>query len=356
MSTPKQTPLLRIQGLRTWFRTEQGMVRAVEDVAFEVRAGEAVGVVGESGSGKTQTFFSVFGLSHGRPGVVAGRARFDGTELLSGLNDHVRIDTDATGRPIVRKREHAWARRHRRLLAGILGHDIALIFQEPRRSLIPYWTVGRHLQEVLRRQGEPDSHAGALLSRLGFRHPQRVLQAFPEELSGGEAQRIMLALAVAAKPRILIADEPTTAVDPLSQARILAEIQRIYEESELALVLISHDLAVVSTMVDRVTVMYRGRVVEHCAATVLADGEAAALHPYTAELQGSQQRRSQGLPILPPVDGHGPVATAVGCPYTRQCPLRARLPAELQRRCQMEMPPLAEVGPEHAVACWGMHA
>jgi peptide/nickel transport system ATP-binding protein len=347
-------PLLSIQGLRTWFETPHGMVRAVESVSLDVGVGQAIGIVGESGSGKTQTFFSVFGLSRGEPGLVAGSARFAGVDLLEGLSTHVRVSGDDRAPTVVRSHPHRWEKLHQRRLERVLGREVALIFQEPRRSLVPYWTVGRHLEQVLRRRNEEPSSAGDLLDRLGFRNPARVLQAFPEELSGGEAQRVILALAMAARPRLLIADEPTTAVDPISQVRILEEIQRMYQETRPALVLISHDLAVVRRMVIQVVVMYRGRVVEQAPVGLLHDAPPESLHPYTAALRESQHRRLEGLPIVPPPPEDGPVAEPSGCPFTRQCRLRPRLGVDVQQRCRTKMPPLVQIGSSHHVACWGV--
>lgn len=201
-------PLLEIRGLKTWFETPAGMARAADGVSITVDAGEAVGIVGESGSGKTQTLHSVFGLSMGWPGVVAGSARLANTEILAGLNEHVSLGPTTNGdTPVVRKNTQRWDAIQHARLQPILGRDVAMMFQDARRSLVPYWTIRRHLLHVLRRRDaalDHETEARAQLERFGFRDTAHILDAFPEQLSGGEAQRAMLALAMAMKPRLLI--------------------------------------------------------------------------------------------------------------------------------------------------------
>ena len=350
-------PLLSIRHLHSWFETPAGMVRAVANMSLDVQPREALGIVGESGSGKTQTFFSVFGLSQGWPGVVGGTARFDEVDLLDGLSTHVTLpaaDDDAT--PVV-KNSQRWNAIHHARLAPILGSDVAMIFQDARRSLVPYWTIRQHLVHVLRRQDANADHprqAEDVLSRFGFRDPNHVLDAFPEQLSGGEAQRAMLALAMAMKPRLLVADEPTTALDAINQMRVLGELQRIHAETDVALVLISHDLAVVARVVDHVLVVFGGAVVERVPASMLTSGSEDRLHPYSKELRESQRRRAAGLPILGTTREGAAARRASGCPYAGRCDLRPRLSAQLQTRCDTEFPDELKLADDHYVACWGM--
>lgn len=353
MTGGSSRPLLAVRDLRTWFETPRGMVRAVERISFEVAPGQAVGVVGESGSGKTQTFFSLFGLSTGRPGVVGGSAEIGGVKLLEGLGEYVEIEESGVDQAaVVRKNTARWGRLHRRRLQGILGRDVTVIFQEPRQSLIPYWTVGQHLRKALKRRGSSSSEHD-LLARLGFSDPGRTLDALPEELSGGEAQRVMLALATAGDPSLLIADEPTTAVDAVSQVMIIEEIQRLHGAGGLAIVVISHDLTVLELLVDEVLVLFKGRLIERVPMRALAGSSSRRFHPYTEELRESQRRRAAALPIPLAVQENGG-APASGCPYASRCSLRPRLSPRQQVRCGAEMPPLLEVRTDHHVACWGL--
>ena len=357
MSTTK--PLFEITGLRSWFETPAGLVRAVEDVSLHVGAGERVGIVGESGSGKTQLFFAVLGLSSGYPGVVAGSARMGEVAILDGLAEHVTISPNPDHpTPAVAKRWERWNRIHHARLDGVLGRDMAILFQDPRRSLIPYWTISRHLSEALARHsnnGDAESRAMTLLSSLGFRDPGRVMQSFPEQLSGGEAQRAMLALTMAMQPRLLVADEPTTGLDAINQVRVLQQLRSVQEEAGLALVLISHDLSVVERVVDRVVVMLGGRILERAPVSILAGGDAGgARHPYTRSLRESQERRSAGRPIRGRVDSTQLRRTASGCPFAARCSLRNRLSLDLQSLCSNVFPPETIVSDDHAVACWGV--
>lgn len=334
------------------------MVRAVRGVSLDVRPGQAVGIVGESGSGKTQTFFSVFGLSQGWPGVVGGACRFGDVDILRGLSEYVTVDSsDRSAAPVVRKNAQRWNAVHHARLAPILGSDVAMMFQDARRSLVPYWTIRQHLVHVLRRVDDSGDHAAAaatLMSRFGFRGPGRVLDAFPEQLSGGEAQRAMLALTMAMHPRLLIADEPTTSLDAINQMRVLDELQRLHAESELAMVLISHDLAIVGRVVDYVFVMFGGTVVERAPVSLLTSGSKTSLHPYSSALRESQRRRAAGLPIGASTRGRDAEPRTVGCPYASRCDLRPKLPTPIQARCAAEFPAEVKVAAGHFVSCWGI--
>lgn len=362
MSDVPAHALLDVRGLRSWFETSGGLVRAVEGVSLHVGEGERVGIVGESGSGKTQTFFALLGLAHGYPGVVAGTARLGKVDLLGGLDAHVRV-TPSLDHPhaVVHKESERWRRLQDERLRGVLGRDVSILFQDPRRSLIPYWTIGRHLDETLRRRtgAHPaPGRAADLLARLGFEQPSRILSSFPEQLSGGQAQRAMLALTMAMEPRLLVADEPTTGLDTINQGRALEQLQRVQEEAGLALVLISHDLSVVAQMVDRVVVMFGGRVMERTSASLLLQTERAgvACHPYTQALRESQQRRAAGLPIVPGRRAPALRRDGAGCPFAQRCSLRRDLSPMWQSRCDAEFPPELEVQPGQHVACWGKSA
>lgn len=358
MTEGQKRPLLEITDLHTWFRTPHGLLQAVAGVTLRVGEGQALGIVGESGSGKTQTFYSVFGLSHGWPGVVRGDARFGDTDLLGGLDEHTRWQADADGTQVpVEKHVQRWNAIHHRRLEPVLGRQVAMIFQDARRSLVPYWTIRQHLDASLEgaNGGVADSTAaGELLARFGFRDTKHVLSAYPEQLSGGEAQRAMLAFAMAASPRLLVADEPTTALDALSQLRVLRELERIHDESDVAVVLISHDLAVVRRVVSDVVVMFGGVVMEQVPAAAFDGAGQLLLHPYSADLHESQRRRMSGLPIVAQVERGGARRRARGCQYAGRCSRRPTLGSEMQARCDGEQPPQVQVGPHHFVSCWAV--
>ncbi len=350
----RRSPLLAIDELHSRFIGPDGMVRAVDGVSLAVPAGSRLGVVGESGSGKTQTFFGILGLSAGSPGVVQGRATFNDIDLLGGLDRFVRpgrsdvdVEKDMTG----------WVRHQRSTLQSILGRDIAILFQDPKRSLIPYWTIRQHLLDVLKRRGVAEgreNRAGELLALLGFRNPRRILESFPEQLSGGEAQRSLLAITLAMQPQLLVADEPTTGLDTINQVRVLDALLHVQEAATLALVLISHDLAVVDAMVDDVVVLFAGRVMERASAEWMRTAGDDELHPYTRQLRDSQRRRSVGQALPRAAHQQRLSRAPTGCPYHARCALRPQLPAALQSRCASEVPPEAIVAPGHTVACWGI--
>jgi ABC-type dipeptide/oligopeptide/nickel transport system ATPase component len=341
--------MLWIRDLHSWFAMDSGVVRAVNGVSLRVDAGQRVGIVGESGSGKTQTFFAALGLARGRPGVVSGSARVAGVEVLEGLSSYVRV-TDGT----VNKDDVRWRRLERARLRRVMGTDVTMMFQDARRSLVPYWTVGRHLAKLSRRSSDDCPDALDLLSTLGFRDPRRVAASYPGQLSGGEAQRAMLSLVLAMRPKLLVADEPTTGLDALNQARMLDALGDAQSSSGFALAFISHDLAIVEGVVDYVFVFFGGRVVEHGPKLILSGAD--FVHPYTNELRASQVRRARGLPIDPATARPTHPIAQVGCPFAARCVLRPTLSQAMQVRCATEPPPLFEVGVAHNVACWGATA
>jgi len=290
-------PLLEVTDLRTHFHTRGGVYRAVEGVSFAIERGETLGLVGESGSGKSVTCYSLMGLVPQPPGrIVSGRALFDGTDLL-----HC---TPAEAR-------------------DIRGKRIAMIFQDPMTSFNPYLRIGDQLIEPLLihekiSRADALTRARAMLEEVGINEPARRLRQYPHEFSGGMRQRVMIAMALITRPELLIADEPTTALDVTVQAQILDLIRRLQREFGMAVIFITHDLAVVSELCDRVQVMYAGRIVERAATRQLF---AAPRHPYTRALQRSiPALQAKGdtlysIPGLPP-DLSKPLA---GCPFAPRC-------------------------------------
>jgi oligopeptide transport system ATP-binding protein len=319
--------LLEVRDLTTYFFTSAGIVRAVDGVSFELAPGEAVGLVGESGCGKSVTALSIMGLVPSPPGrTVAGGVLFDGRDLL--------------------RLSEAELRRVR-------GGEIAMVFQDPMTSLNPVLPVGLQLVEALefhrgasRRAAR--RHAIELLDLVGIPAPSRRIDDYPHQFSGGMRQRVMIAMAISCEPKLLIADEPTTALDVTIQAQILDLLRRLRRELGMALILITHDLGVVAGICDRVNVMYAGKIVE-AADVDQAFGDSR--HPYTLGLLNSVPRIDRPLGArLVPIEGMPPdlIAEPRGCSFAPRCTFRIE-------RCGAEAPPLAAVpggAPGHSAACW----
>jgi peptide/nickel transport system ATP-binding protein len=320
-------PLLEIEGLKTHFFTRDGVVRAVDGVSFVVHPGETLAVVGESGCGKSVTSLSVLRLIASPPGrIVEGAIRFHGRDLL------------ALSEPEMRK---------------LRGNDISMIFQEPMTSLNPVLNVGRQIAEslILHRgmtRAEAMARTVELLRLVEIPEPQRRLEEYPHQLSGGMRQRVMIAMALACDPRLLIADEPTTALDVTIQAQILDLMRGVKEKTGTAIVLITHDLGVVAEMAQRVVVMYAGRKVEEAPVEPLFE---RPRHPYTRGLLNSIPRlgdaAAAGRKRLAEIPGIVPSLREEmpGCAFAARC-------AHATERCRREAPPLEAKGAGQWVACW----
>jgi peptide/nickel transport system ATP-binding protein len=322
-------PLLEVEGLKTYFFTRDGIVRAVDAFSFVANPGETVAVVGESGCGKSVTALSIMRLVASPPGrIVAGRIRFAGRDLLDLSEKEMR---------------------------GIRGNEISMIFQEPMSSLNPVLRVGRQIAETLTLHQGLGRHAAEcrtveLLRLVNIPEPERRLQQYPHELSGGMRQRVMIAMALACNPKLMIADEPTTALDVTIQAQILELMRELKAKMGAAIVLITHDLGVVAEMAQRVIVMYAGRKVEEAAVEALF---ARPRHPYTRALLGSVPRLASSLGSdrartrLAEIPGVVPSLKEeiAGCIFAPRC-------AHATDRCRASYPPLEEKKPGHLVACW----
>ncbi len=314
--------LLELRGVRIGMRERRGQREIVRGVDLSVAVGEKLGIVGESGSGKTLTALSVLGLLPSPPlRLLAGRITYDG-RLLNELDD--------------------------KALAAVRGAEIAMVYQDPMTSLNPLLRIRTQITETLRAHGADRAEAAErtrqVLGQVGLADPERVERAFPHELSGGMLQRVMIAMALAGSPRVLIADEPTTALDVTIQQQILELVEDLQVRTGMAVVWVTHDLGVVARLVDRVAVMYAGRVVEEAAT---ADLFARPSHPYTAALLGSLPQTSTGhRDRLTQIGGTPPDPTrlAAGCPFRWRCPYAFD-------RCTEEEPPLLERGSSRA-ACW----
>ena len=315
-------PLLEVDHLRTWFHTRDGVVRAVDGVSFQVEAGETLGIVGESGSGKSVTCYSLLGLIPQPPGrIEGGSARFAGEELL---------------------------RRSDRELRSIRGKRIAMIFQDPMTSLNPYLRIADQVVEplVIHEGLKPKAALArgiAALEEVGIPDAARRISMFPHEFSGGMRQRVMIAMALITRPELLIADEPTTALDVTVQAQILELIQRLQRERDMAVIFITHDLGVVAGLCNRVNVMYAGRIVETASTDALF---AQARHPYTAALQRSIPSRQPKGETLFTIPGRPPslMREFAGCPFAPRC-------HQVADRCHTTPVELKPITDDHATAC-----
>ena len=318
------TPLLEVRGLKTHFRSEAGAVKAVDDVSFDVAAGETTAIVGESGSGKSVTALSIMRLIPSPPGqIVAGEIRFQGQDLLALDEAEMR---------------------------AVRGNRIAMIFQEPMTSLNPTMTVGRQIAEPIEvHQNLSRESLGerclALLRKVRIPDPEQRAASYPHQFSGGMRQRAMIAMGLACEPQLIIADEPTTALDVTVQAQVLNLLKTLTRETGAALVLITHDLGVVARYADRVNVMYAGRIVESGPARDIYNDPR---HPYTVGLMNSMPRLDEGeKAALQQIEGQPPDLADLppGCPFQPRC----RFAME---RCTAERPALAEVARQHTAACW----
>jgi oligopeptide/dipeptide ABC transporter ATP-binding protein len=319
-------PLLEVKQLKTYFFTEDGVVKAVDGVDFVVEPGEVLGLVGESGCGKSVTSLSIMRLI-GNPGrIVEGEITFEGRNLL----------------------EFSEAE-----MVEMRGNRISMIFQQPQSSLNPVFTIGSQIAEVFqihRSVSREDGWERAvdLLRLVGIPDPEEKANAYPHEVSGGQAQRVMIAMALALNPQLLIADEPTTALDVTIQAQILDLMRDLNQRMGTAVILITHDLGVVAEMADRVAVMYAGRIVEQTSIKALFD---KPLHPYTQGLIASIPILGQVKDRLDVIPGSVPnlIGLPPGCKFAARC--RSRVEHDLTICTEVE-PDLVAVLPDHTVRCW----
>ena len=315
-------PLLQVRDLRTYFRVPGGTARAVDGVSFSLEKGKTSALVGESGCGKTMTALSILRLVPPPGRIVSGSVRFQGTDLLALPQEEMR---------------------------AVRGERIAMIFQEPMTALNPVFTVGNQISEVLlthRKLSKQDARASAveLLRSVGIPSPDKRVNEYPHQLSGGMRQRVMIAMAIACRPALILADEPTTALDVTIQAHILELLSRLQEEMGMALVLVTHDLGLIAERAHDVAVMYAGRIVEE---TGTAGLFGHPLHPYTQGLLASLPRPSGGKrQRLRTIAGTVPKLSELppGCTFSPRCGIRTE-------QCDRE-PELIEVRPGHRVRCW----
>jgi oligopeptide/dipeptide ABC transporter ATP-binding protein len=326
--TASQAPpsLLEVRNLVTRFYTDAGVVHAVDGVDFTVQRGEVFGLVGESGCGKSVTGLSIMRLVDAPGKILEGEIRFGGQSLLD-----------------LSEKE----------MEELRGSRLSMIFQQPLSCLNPVFTVGGQVAEVLEihrkmKKQEAAEAAVDLLRQVGIPDPAQKAGAYPHEMSGGQAQRVMIAMALALNPELLIADEPTTALDVTIQAQILDLMREMIRTRNTGVILITHDLGVVAEMADRVAVMYAGRIVEQSDATILFD---RPLHPYTQGLAASVPVLGQVKERLETIAGVVPdlVDLPPGCRFAPRCAAREKFGLSI---CTKREPDLIEVGPRHSVRCW----
>ncbi|MFT8889712.1 MAG: ABC transporter ATP-binding protein [Ethanoligenens sp.] len=316
-----QNTILDVSDLSICADTEEGQYDIVEQVDFSLQKGEILGIVGESGCGKSMTALSIAGLLPENIRIRSGSILFEGQELQ-----------------LLKKND----------LRAIQGKEISMIFQEPMTSLNPLMKIGRQVSENLRLHSslskqEIRNQSIHILGRVGLPHPEELMNAYPHELSGGMRQRVMIAIAVVCKPKLIIADEPTTALDVTIQAQILDLLREINHDFECALLFISHDLGVISRLCNRIIVMYAGSIVEEGSANNIFQHP---VHEYTKGLIGSIPMRDRKGKRLTNIPGHVPALTEkrFGCPFAPRC-------GEAQASCFSQKPPCISLGPSHKVRC-----
>ena len=317
-------PLLEVKGLRTEFHTQDGVVKAVDGVSFHIDEGETLGIVGESGCGKSVSLLSVMRLIPQPPGkIAAGEVLFEGVDLLKLGDDEMR---------------------------KVRGNKIAMVFQDPMTFLNPVLTIGKQIMEALQlhmgmTKKQARERTAELLQMVGIPEAANRLDDYPHQFSGGMRQRVMIAMALACNPQILIADEPTTALDVTIQAQIVDLVKRLRDEIGLAIIWITHDLGVIAGLADRMMVMYAGHVVEEAPVKELY---ANPRHPYTLGLIGSLPRLDEiRQDRLTSIEGLPPdlIDLPPGCPFQPRCVYAVE-------KCRQERPELEPVGPKHTIACW----
>ena len=322
-------PLLKVENLSTHFFTRGGAVRAVDDVSFEVAEGETLGIVGESGCGKSATVLSVMGLIPTPPGRIV-----NGNILFRPDADSPAVDLRTVSESEMQK---------------IRGNIVSMVFQDPMTSLNPVLTIGWQLREPLQLhlgmdKKEATDRSIELLQMVNIPSPGQRLNDYPHQFSGGMRQRVMIAMAIACNPKLLIADEPTTALDVTIQAQILELLMKLQEELNMSVVIITHDLGVVGEVCDRVNVMYAGQIIESGPVDTLLDDPK---HPYTHGLLQSVPKLGPSVKDrMEPIDGVPPnlIALPPGCRFAPRCPSRFD-------RCEVD-PLLKDVAREHECACW----
>ncbi len=321
--------LLEVKNLSVDFNTDQGMVHAVRDISFTVGESEAVGIVGESGSGKSVSMYSVMGLLASNGKITGGNVFFKGEEITeSAFPNH---------------------KAYEKKMQTIRGNEISMIFQDPMTFLNPVIKIGKQITEVIKNHSdmsdeEAKKHAIELMGQVGIPSPEKRMNQYPHEFSGGMRQRIVIAIALAMDPKLIIADEPTTALDVTIQAQVLDLIKEMKTKTESSVIMITHDLGVVASLCDRIVIMYGGKIVE-----VGTDREIfyEPQHPYTMGLLKCVHNPEKKEEKLHPIAGSPPdlLQPPAGCPFVDRCP-------EAMKICKQQMPEVVSYSETHQCACW----
>ncbi|MCK5145824.1 ABC transporter ATP-binding protein [bacterium] len=346
--------IITVEGLKTYFCSNGKIIKAVDDVSFSVAPMQRIGIAGESGSGKTQTMYSIMGLNTGVPGIIDGKIEIHGQDVLRDLSNYCKI-VHSDGNTMIKKDVYKWARLHHSRMREIRGSVISMVFQEPKTALSPFFTVGKQLTETLKVRGTEGSASqemiNSLLAKMQFDSIREIMKKYPHQLSGGESQRIMLALALIGQPQVLIADEPTTALDAVIRHRIIDLLGELFHDSQSSLIYVSHNLKVLKEFVEDLIVMYGGRIVEKGPIKDILKEDYDASHPYTVALRSylnnsNKVHRTHNFQI------NQAITDRSGCQYYCRCPLIGRVSERQRKLCQNEQPSLLSTSSGHEVACW----
>jgi oligopeptide/dipeptide ABC transporter ATP-binding protein len=377
--------IAELEGLKVYFydQGDKRFIRACEDIAFSIREGTVVGVVGESGSGKTVAALSMMGLIDGEPGVIGGRFFFKPKQkdrravmlavmrgsrkdkdfrrgelfdLFNGLKRCVEYDQYPY---TIIKDSEKWLRKNNRIMEHVRGKNISMIFQDPSRSLNPFVPVGIQIEKTMKwlsengDKAQMDHEVEELLREVRIFNPRVVKNMYPDALSLGMAQRVVIAIALVSKPKLLIADEPTTGLDTTNKYRIIELLQEAMENHEMSLLLISHNIGIVGSIADDIAVMYAGIIVEFGSKQQLIIAKRGPKHPYTEALVSSVPtdadiKRGKKLKVI---QGNVPnnKVEVIGCPFLSRCPYAA---GKIRRKCRERCPEAFEVAPGHSIRCW----
>jgi len=358
-------PILKIEDLRTYFysRSKQAFIRSVDGVSLEIGKGETLGVVGESGSGKSITALSILGLINAAPGVISGKIGFQSDRiqkhLLQDLGDFVKLTTRDGKIMEVTKDVVGWERNADHVMSQVRGKEIAMTFQNPKSSLNPFTSVGKQITEAIRlhtavkTEREAKERALTWLDRVKIDSPRLRFDNYPYGLSGGMCQRTMIAVALASEPSLLIADEPTTGLDATIQSKIVDLLVELKSELGITIMLISHDISVISRLSDSVAVMYGGTVFEYGPAKHILSTVFESKHPYTSALLASipstQNIREKGY--LQAIEGDvlDTINIPEGCRFYSRC---TRVTEKIRDKCARHEPDLREIESRHRLRCW----
>jgi len=343
--------LLEVNNLKVYFYDNFKFFKAVDGISFSIHKGEFFTLIGESGSGKTTTALSIVGLIESSPGMIQGGINFNGVNLLDDLDSHTKIVEDE-GQIIEVTKDQKWEKKYQKRMNKIRGQKISMIFQEPASSLDPYFTIGEQFTEVLlekyicRNGNETREIIEYWLDQVAIKNPKTVIENYPHELSGGMSQRVMIALALCVDPILLIADEPTTALDVTIQKEILLLLQSLRDKFNLTILFITHDISLVKSMADRIAVLYKGRLLE-CGTSADFFNNENNNHPFTENLiipvtkimESNSQLRLQSSFISTKY------TPDIGCIYYPECIPRLR-------KCKELDPPKSSLSESHRLYCW----